>query len=145
MTADADVASQKTEDREATSASQRSASWLEVVRHLPGRRVCLWRSIVVPRPIEVCALNVVERHGCSKSWQVLRAHLGCRFEARSQLDERRLAECGPEEAHAQRHSENNACGNLHDGITGRGCQAGGPKDEMVSVQQVGSPGWVVRG
>src|SRR5260370_37100668 len=112
-----------------------------MVRHLRGCGVC--RSSVPPGSGEGCALSVVEGYGWRESWQVLRAHLGSGFEPRCKPDQRRLAERGSEEAYAQRNTENHARGNLHDRICESCRQAGGPKDEVVSVEQVRGPGRVI--
>src|SRR5215472_3327363 len=113
-----------------------------MVRHLGG---CDWfyRSGVPRGSGDGCALNVVERHRWSESWQVVRAHLSSGFESRCKPDQGRLAERGSEEAYAQRNAENHTRGNLHDWIS-RSCrQAGGSKDEVVSVKQVRGPGRVI--
>src|SRR5260370_24165884 len=113
-----------------------------MVRHVRGIGVC--RNGVPPGPGEGCALSVVKGYGWRESWQVLRAHLGRGFETRCKPNQRRLAERGSEEAYAQRNTENHARGNLHDRISRRCRQAGGPKNEMVSVEQVSGPGGVIR-
>src|SRR5260370_11389542 len=113
-----------------------------MVRHVRGIGVC--RNGVPPGPGEGCALSVVKGYGWRESWQVLRAHLGRGFETRCKPNQRRLVERGSEEAYAQRTTENHARGNLHDRISRRCRQAGGPKNEMVSVEQVSGPGGVIR-
>src|SRR5260370_41312432 len=113
-----------------------------MVRHLRGIGVC--RNGVPRGAGEGCALSVVKGYGWRESWQVLRAHLGRGFETRCKPNQRRLAERGSEEAYAQRNTENHARGNLHDRISRRCRPAGGPKNEMVSVEQVSGPGGGIR-
>jgi len=118
-------------------------SRLEVVWYPPGRAVRCGRSRPPIGPRNRGPLNIAEGHGGREGRQVLGAYLrGC-LEARGQFDQRRLAECCPEKADAQRHAEHHARRHLYDRISRRCCQARGAEDKVVAIEQVGCPGRVV--
>src|SRR5262249_45724769 len=84
------------------------------------------------------ALRVIRRQGGGEGR--LDAGVRHRLEAGGELDERRLAEGGAHEAHAERQAEDGARRDLDVGIAADGGDVRAAEREAVGVVEVGGPG-----
>src|SRR6476659_5336084 len=94
---------------------------------------------------ETCALNISIGRSPRECRQVVCTHLSGSLEARSEFDQRRFAKSCSEKADAYGYTKYYPGWNLNNGITRRGGQPRRPKDEMVTVEQVGSPSRIISG
>src|SRR5437773_8322754 len=86
---------------------------------------------------------MVKRRRRRERGQVMCACLGGRLEARGKPDQRGLTERCAEEADAERHTGHHARRDLDDGISGARSKTRYPENEVVAINQVGSPRRIV--
>src|SRR5215467_2144312 len=91
------------------------------------------------------ARDVVRRQRQSERRWVVSTPLREVLEPRRQLDQRRLAECGPKEADAHRRSEDANSWDLDDRVATGRRDARRAEDEVVAEDEVGRPCGVVGG
>src|SRR5215470_16497563 len=107
---------------------------------MPTRRLAL----VFLLGVEWLACDViVGDRGCELR-QVLGPLISHCLEPRSERDQLRLAERSAEEGEAERDAENVRGRYLHVRVASRSAETRAAEDEVIAVQEIGRPGWVVR-
>src|SRR5438132_8646722 len=119
-------------------ASSPSRAWIP---RLDAMRTHVLRVLPLPGRLQRRAVRVRRRDVAGE--RRLRSRVGLRLESRGELDERRLAERGAEEADAHRHSKDVRGRDLDDRVARASGEAGAREDEVVRHDEVGRPSGAV--
>ena len=92
---------------------------------------------IVPRRVQLGALDMPIRDCVREGRRVMGAHLRDRFKSGGQFDQRRFAKGCPEKADSKRRTKDDSRWDLNDRVTGRRGQPGGAKDKAIAIDQIG--------